>query len=169
MVDVQATEQTRILVKVALLVSLSGCVTSGPLIELDPCEGVTCSGQGTCVVNGTSATCDCNPGYEPVGLTCAAIDPCEGVTCSGQGICVVNGTSPTCDCNPGYEPVGLTCIAIDSGSGLDSRPSNTTCLAGPAPSLQTGVGLQNWLGEIDDIRIYGRSLTENEIKELCDE
>jgi len=36
----------------------------------DPCEGVTCSGYGTCVVSGGSPACDCNEGYHAEGLSC---------------------------------------------------------------------------------------------------
>jgi hypothetical protein len=34
----------------------------------DPCDGVTCSGHGTCVAAGPS--CRCELGYHPVGLSC---------------------------------------------------------------------------------------------------
>ncbi|MEK7705505.1 MAG: Calx-beta domain-containing protein, partial [Myxococcota bacterium] len=38
------------------------------------CDGVTCSGHGTCVLTGTPtvASCTCNVDYHPVGLTCVA-------------------------------------------------------------------------------------------------
>lgn len=36
----------------------------------DPCQGITCSGHGTCVITGGVAQCDCETGYQPVGLTC---------------------------------------------------------------------------------------------------
>jgi hypothetical protein len=39
-----------------------------------PCEGVDC-GEGSCVVLGQNATCDCSSGYHPVGLSCVADAP----------------------------------------------------------------------------------------------
>ena len=36
----------------------------------DPCDGVTCSFHGTCVVEGGTARCDCAPGFEEEGLAC---------------------------------------------------------------------------------------------------
>jgi hypothetical protein len=80
--------------------------------EQDPCDGVTCSGHGTCVVDGDSASCDCNDGYHADGLRCVADDdPCDGVTCSGHGDCVVEGTEAGCDCDDGYHAQELECVA----------------------------------------------------------
>ena len=36
----------------------------------NPCEGVTCSGHGTCEVVGDQATCNCDSGYHAQGLNC---------------------------------------------------------------------------------------------------
>ncbi len=38
---------------------------------LTPCEGQTCSGHGTCVETGMTATCSCAEGYTTQGLSCA--------------------------------------------------------------------------------------------------
>lgn len=38
----------------------------------DPCQGVTCSGHGTCQVRGGQAACDCENGYHPQGLSCVS-------------------------------------------------------------------------------------------------
>ncbi|MFH2007580.1 MAG: kelch repeat-containing protein [bacterium] len=38
----------------------------------DPCDGVTCSGQGTCASVGPTAQCECDVGFHAVGLTCVA-------------------------------------------------------------------------------------------------
>ncbi len=40
--------------------------------SVDPCDGETCSGHGTCVANGVPAvaSCACAVGYHAVGLTC---------------------------------------------------------------------------------------------------
>jgi hypothetical protein len=44
----------------------AGCAFGGE----DPCEGVTCSGLGSCMIEGATATCDCNEGYQAQGLEC---------------------------------------------------------------------------------------------------
>jgi hypothetical protein len=36
----------------------------------EPCHGVSCSGHGTCVVDGSQAKCQCASGYEVNGLSC---------------------------------------------------------------------------------------------------
>ena len=36
----------------------------------DPCDGVTCSFHGTCIVESGTARCDCAPGYDEEGLAC---------------------------------------------------------------------------------------------------
>lgn len=40
----------------------------------DPCDGEECSGHGQCVVAMGSAACDCDNGYQAVGLTCVEVD-----------------------------------------------------------------------------------------------
>jgi hypothetical protein len=40
----------------------------------DPCEGVSCSGKGVCVVNNNEPSCICKEGYESVGLRCVKVD-----------------------------------------------------------------------------------------------
>jgi len=53
-------------------------VLASPLADAqeNPCEGVTCSGAGTCAIAPDgSATCTCNDGYSPdsTGLNCLAV------------------------------------------------------------------------------------------------
>jgi hypothetical protein len=45
--------------------------------DADPCEDVTCSGHGTCVVDKGNPTCQCDPGYHPEGLECLPDDSCD--------------------------------------------------------------------------------------------
>jgi hypothetical protein len=83
----------------------------------DACEGVTCSGLGTCLlVADDLATCDCNAGYHAEGLNCVENppDPCDGITCSDHGICFqdVNGDA-ACNCESGYRAEGLECVEAD--------------------------------------------------------
>jgi hypothetical protein len=70
----------------ALLLALStGCggdETNSALPPADPCAAITCSGHGTCQLEGESAQCVCEPGYEPSGLQC--IDPNATVQTADQ-------------------------------------------------------------------------------------
>jgi hypothetical protein len=77
----------------------------------DACDGVTCSGNGTCVVRGGAAACRCAPGYDAVGLECVA-DPCSGAPCV-HGTCSATGAAPACACEPGY--AGAACDACADG------------------------------------------------------
>ncbi|MFH2010090.1 MAG: hypothetical protein ABI333_26065 [bacterium] len=47
----------------------AGCKTE----SAGPCDGITCSGHGSCVEAAGEAACECELGYEPEGLHC--IDP----------------------------------------------------------------------------------------------
>ena len=53
---------------VAALAVLSGC--GDEATPRDPCEGVTCSGFGRCMSDGSSVWCECDDDYEPHGLVC---------------------------------------------------------------------------------------------------
>ena len=75
-------------------------------IDIDDCEGVTCSNQGVCEDQVNGYTCSCAPGYH--GLHCQEdINECEDVICHHGGNCTdfVNGYK--CQCLPGY--TGSTC------------------------------------------------------------
>jgi len=54
----------------ALTLGAAGCDTSTSLVDV--CTGVTCSGHGHCVSDGTAARCACDPGYSAVDLECRA-------------------------------------------------------------------------------------------------
>jgi len=49
----------------------SACEDAQP----DPCENVSCSDLGSCIVVGDTAQCDCMDGYHAVGLSCVADAP----------------------------------------------------------------------------------------------
>jgi hypothetical protein len=42
-----------------------------------PCDGVTCSGHGACSSSAGVASCDCEPGYVPIGLSCTMAPPAD--------------------------------------------------------------------------------------------
>jgi hypothetical protein len=78
----------------------------------NPCEGVTCGGNGSCAVRGGEAVCVCNAGFSLMGTTMcvpSAGGPCEGVTCSAQGQCAVVNDAARCLCNPGFVANGTSC------------------------------------------------------------
>ena len=51
----------------ALLSLASFCDEETPFA---PCDGVTCSDRGECVLDDASPQCECEPGFEPWGLSC---------------------------------------------------------------------------------------------------
>jgi hypothetical protein len=78
--------------------------------DVDPCEGMECSGHGSCVVLAGAPACLCDDGYHAEELECAADeDPCAGTDC-GEGICRVFEGDPVCDCRRFHRPSGATCI-----------------------------------------------------------
>ncbi|MBI5477335.1 MAG: hypothetical protein HY906_00680 [Deltaproteobacteria bacterium] len=117
---------------VAALLVASGCGGG------DACEGVACSGQGTCVVSAGSAACLCDPGYVADGLACVA-DPCRPSPCV-HGSCTRSGATAVCVCDagyadarcstcaPGYHVDGLFCVV---GSACAADP----CVYGTCRSI----------------------------------
>jgi len=97
---------------------LAACDEGG---EDGPCDGVTCSGHGTCVATAGVAACNCDDGYHAEDLSCVEDpDPCEGVDCSGQGSCVSPAGTALCECNDGYHAVDLTCVENGQILGTDT-------------------------------------------------
>ena len=95
----------------------------------DPCDGVACSGHGTCVDNDGTAECDCDTGYHPDGLDCVQDeDVCAGVTCSGHGTCVDNDGTAECDCDTGYHPDGLDCVQDEDVCAGVTCSGHGTCV-----------------------------------------
>jgi Notch-like protein len=79
------------------------------------CANVTCNGHGTCYSDGSTAFCQCDPGFygRLSNQQCEASTgtACDGVTCGGAGTCVsqfVGGYQ--CQCLPGYQPYGPSCV-----------------------------------------------------------
>ena len=106
-------------------------------VNINDCMGVNCSGNGQCVDEELSYTCDCDPGF--TGVQCETnIDDCVGINCSGTGMCVDGVNSFTCQCNPGFmgdlcqtnidDCVGVNC----SGNGICVDGVNAfICLCNP--------------------------------------
>ncbi len=111
------------------------------------CFGVTCSGHGTCAVQGGNPVCTCATGY--TGATCDTCDtaanyvpsnvttgacilnPCLGQTCSGHGTCSQSASDTAqCACTTGY--TGPLCAGCDTAGGyIASTLSPGTCIPTP--------------------------------------
>ena len=94
-----------------------------------PCDGVNCSGQGSCVSPQGTAACQCNAGYHAEGLECIKdAMACDGVDCSGLGTCADHNGVAACDCSDGYHDVDLTCVA--NGEILGTATDDEHVLSG---------------------------------------
>ena len=62
------------------------------VLDRDPCQGVTCSGHGTCVwAAGCTARCNCESGYQAhMDTYCAPEQTGDGSFCFEDGWCVLN-------------------------------------------------------------------------------
>jgi len=91
------------------------------------CEGITCSGHGTCVSTSGLAVCDCLPGFHPDGLLHCLPDgePCAGIACEvwehclggsclpKDGYCNTKEDCPGGVCGPTHE-----CLSEAACSGV---------------------------------------------------
>ncbi|HSA33442.1 MAG TPA: alpha-amylase family glycosyl hydrolase [bacterium] len=93
-----------------------------------PCDGITCSGHGTCDATSGRAVCICDENYHPNGLLeCIAdTDPCEGVDCDDWETCVNGACDPLpgkCndkdDCAANEECEEHDCVSHDPCEGVD--------------------------------------------------
>ncbi len=121
--------------------------------DTGPCFGETCSGHGTCVVDGDAGRCECESGYEPQGLACACIPQCDGRVCGGDscggscppgcgtgemcedGQCVPDGSTSTSTSTSGGSSTGST-----SGGSSTSQGSSTGTTTGGSSSGTAGTG-----------------------------
>lgn len=77
---------------------------------VDLCEGVTCSGHGTCFSSGADAICVCEAGYQSSGLSCIPATPADGDADSDA-----DGDAEDCsDADPSHQP---TSCAVNAGWG----------------------------------------------------
>ncbi|XP_066245508.1 nidogen [Euwallacea similis] len=100
-----------------------------PIGEYDPCiEGRdSCGANSACVVEGSSFSCACNPGYQKIysgyEQTCVDENECQtNHECDGNAQCYNTIGSYQCSCNPGFEGDGKHCSPLSSCS-------NVTCNA----------------------------------------
>ena len=118
-------------------ITAAGCAAGSQTADSTAsiCDGVECSGKGTCVPGLDAAVCICEPGYGAKGTECIQqSEPCQDVTCSGQGVCAVVGEESVCLCNEGYYSQGTTCVAGDDpceGVECSGHGVCIAALAGP--------------------------------------
>lgn len=75
-----------------------------------PCRGVTCSGHGVCLDNGTVGVCECFVGYHSDGLDCVA----DGADGDADGDTEIDADADLdADCTHG------TCVPDTSDGGCD--------------------------------------------------
>ncbi|XP_017755221.1 PREDICTED: nidogen-2 isoform X4 [Eufriesea mexicana] len=94
-----------------------------PLKEEDPCiQGrETCSVHSSCIVDGDSFKCVCNPGYqylyeEDGSAVCVDVNECTAGNhmCSPNAQCINQEGSHMCQCRHGFSGDGRTCEKLPS-------------------------------------------------------
>ena len=91
--------------------------------ETGNCYLEECSGQGTCVDNG-SPQCECDEGYAPPAddpLSCFCVPQCDGRSCGGDSC---GGSCGNCDAGSSCDFANGQCVP-DGGDG-DGDPDPTT-------------------------------------------
>ncbi|XP_031842323.2 nidogen isoform X2 [Nomia melanderi] len=94
-----------------------------PLEEEDPCiQGrETCTDHSSCIVDGDTFKCVCNPGYqylyeEDGSAICVDVNECTAGNhmCSPDAQCINQEGSHTCQCRPGFSGDGRVCDRLPS-------------------------------------------------------
>ncbi|KRT78905.1 EGF-like domain containing protein, partial [Oryctes borbonicus] len=107
----------------------------GPLDDIDPCdEGrLTCGENSSCVVDGDSFTCVCNPGFHEIeneGQSyCIDINECQRGqhNCDLNAICTNEIGSFKCECKSDYVGDGKTCTPATSCATV-TCPQDAHCV-----------------------------------------
>lgn len=91
----------------------NGCRAS----TIDPCFFKTCLNGGTCVANGTIATCQCREGFDPpLCFRSRSRSACDSHPCQNGGTCTsLFGDLFMCRCPPTH--TGDTCTTATSSCG----------------------------------------------------
>jgi hypothetical protein len=98
----------------ALLAACGGDDTTAAPDAPDPPMCGPCDANARCVLENGAAACECNPGYEGNGTTCADVDECttNNGGCDPAAACINTDGGNSCTCVPGWEGDGFTCTAI---------------------------------------------------------
>ena len=139
------------------------------MTPINPCENLTCSDHGNCIINDGTASCNCFTGYHSSGNNCLIDDTtlCDGVTCSGHGDCRIVSNEAICDCHSGYHVDGLSCLEGSIELKLRLMAANTT--SGNGQSYMTpGINIFKAL-KPDVIMVQEFNYDSGSIRELVDE
>lgn len=103
------------------------------------CEGITCSGHGTCVVKDGVGFCDCDDGYRVGGTgfgECVASTLlCADADCGDHGQCVISQGVPFCACGDGFHAAGEDLLTCEPDS---ADPCDTISCSGHGQCLASG-------------------------------
>lgn len=123
-------------------------------LDFDPCEEgkAQCEDNSTCVVEGESFRCVCNPGFQFIHTdqqqTCADINECDLniADCDFNAECINEAGSFSCVCKPGFVGNGQKCENALSCLGVVC-PENSECVLDSVASCKclpgfTGDGLR---------------------------
>ncbi len=97
----------------------------------NPCENQFCSNHGVCIIENSSAKCNCNSGFDNDGLNCIDINECENGThnCHENANCINNNGGFSCECKSGFGGDGVSCIDINEcENGTHNCPNNSDCV-----------------------------------------
>jgi hypothetical protein len=94
-----------------------------------PCDGVTCSGHGTCSEADAGAACVCEKGYHAIGLECVLDETCGGVDCGRCGTCKVVQGVATCTCPNGYKQQNGKCVLSPDPCTTAKCGPGTACVS----------------------------------------
>ncbi len=112
----------------AALIFSSGCSQENKVDDaaFDPCNGVDCSGHGECVViDGNTAACDCEEGFEADGLECVANGSADADSDTDTDS---DGDSDTdSDADTDADTDGDSDSDTDSDSDSDTATAEHTC------------------------------------------
>jgi len=105
--------------------------------DTSPCYSETCSGYGTCAVQGENAVCACSDGYAPgEDLSCVCVPDCAGRQCGGNGCgdtCAPGcGDGETCDVAGQCVPDGSEETTTDP-----TDPTDATTTGDPTDGTST--------------------------------
>ena len=84
----------------------AGCTTD---CEPQLCDSESCSDHGTCMVVDGAALCECDTGYESVGLACEDINECGLSACDRNATCMNLDGEFSCACNEQFVGDGFEC------------------------------------------------------------
>lgn len=75
------------------------------------CDGVACSGHGSCQVDPAGAPyCACDRGWQANGLECR--QSCQGVQCAANAHCELVNQQTRCVCDAGFQADGQECVGV---------------------------------------------------------